>query len=94
MNAKDLYRELWTKEPSIPIFSRGWWLDATAGEENWDVALVRHGNQVMAAMPYMLRRRYGMKVLSQPSASTLLDRICGSKSCTWIFATKFFSSRR
>ncbi len=72
MNAKDLYRHLWIKEPSIPIFSRGWWLDATAGSENWDVALVRKGGQVMAAMPYVERSRYGMKVLSQPPLTQTL----------------------
>lgn len=72
MSAKELYRDLWIKEPSIPIFSRGWWLDATAGRDNWDVALVRSGDQVQAAMPYAVRRRYGMKVLSQPALTQTL----------------------
>ena len=71
-SAKDLYRRLTAKEPSIPIFSRDWWLDATAGDENWDVALVRNGNQVLAAMPYAMRRRYGMKALGQPALTQTL----------------------
>lgn len=72
ISAKDLYRQLTEKEPSIPIFSRDWWLDATAGSENWDVAMVRNGNQVLAAMPYVVRRRYGMKVLNQPALTQTL----------------------
>jgi hypothetical protein len=66
MNEKEIYREFSMHEPSLPIFSRDWWLDATAGPENWNVALVRKGGEVVAAMPYVVRRRYGLKVLGQP----------------------------
>ena len=72
MSAKDLYRELVAKEPSIPIFSRDWWLDATAGSEHWDVAMVKSGSEVQAAMPYMKRRRCGMTILGQPALTQTL----------------------
>jgi hypothetical protein len=72
MNSKELYRQLWMKEPSIPIFSRGWWLDAAAGSEHWDVALVKSGDRIIAAMPYVMRRRYGMKALTQPALTPKL----------------------
>jgi hypothetical protein len=72
MSAKDLYRELVASEPSIPIFSRDWWLDATAGRENWDVAMVKSGSEVQAAMPYMKRRFYGMNILGQPALTQTL----------------------
>ncbi|MCL1944110.1 MAG: GNAT family N-acetyltransferase [Candidatus Azobacteroides sp.] len=39
MTDKEQYRELCTKEPSIPIFSRDWWLDCVCGENQWDVLL-------------------------------------------------------
>lgn len=66
-SAKDIYRAFSRTEPSLPIFSRDWWLDATAGEKAWDAAVVVRGNKVMAAMPYVIGRRYGMTVISQPA---------------------------
>ncbi len=53
-------------ELSIPLFSTSWWLDATAGEENWDVALVCSDKKIVASMPYMLKKRYGFSILTQP----------------------------
>lgn len=37
MKPKEKYRALCEKEQAIQIFSRDWWLDATAGIDNWDV---------------------------------------------------------
>ena len=63
---KSIYREFSKNEPSLPIFSRDWWLDAAAGPDGWNVAVVESTGKVMAAMPYALRRRYGLRVVSQP----------------------------
>lgn len=62
---KDSYRKLCDYEPSIPLFSQAWWLDAVA-ENQWDVALVTKGDEVVAAMPYVLKQRWGMTIISQP----------------------------
>lgn len=66
MSAKEKYRELCSKDPSIPIFSRDWWLDATAGTLGWDVAIVEKNGAVIAAMPYSIQKRHGFTVVSQP----------------------------
>jgi hypothetical protein len=54
---------------SIPwvnsIFEQPWWLDAVAPGQ-WDVAEVTRGDQVVARMPYMVRRRFGLTTISQP----------------------------
>lgn len=63
----DKYRALCAQEPSIPLFSQAWWLDATAGKGNWDVALVHKGDTIVAAMPYVSRKRYGLLMLGQPT---------------------------
>lgn len=63
---KDVYRRLCEAEPSIPLFSRAWWLDAVAGND-WDVALVEKGDEVVACMPYVKKRRYGFTFISQPA---------------------------
>ncbi len=68
MVAKEKYRELCTTEPSIPIFSKDWWLDAVCGEDNWDVVLVENkGSNIIAAMPYYaIKNRYGFKEIIMP----------------------------
>lgn len=68
---KDIYRQLCESEPSIPFFSRAWWLDTVAGE-NWDVVLVEKGGDVVAAMPYAWKQRYGFTVISQPPLTQTL----------------------
>lgn len=72
MSAKDRYRTFSRNEPSLPVFSRDWWLDATAGPDAWDVALVIKGNDIVAAMPYVVRRRYGLTVIGQPALTQKL----------------------
>ena len=68
----DKYRTLCTQELSIPLFSQAWWLDATAGEGAWDVALVEKGGGIVAAMPYVPRQRYGFTLLGQPALTQTL----------------------
>ena len=63
---KEKYRQLCGQEPSIPLFSQPWWLDATAGPDAWDVALLEKGGLVLATMPYLRRRRAGFRISTQP----------------------------
>ena len=53
MNNKSKYRQFCSTEKNIPIFSRDWWLDAVAGDENWGVALVEQNNEIVASLPYV-----------------------------------------
>lgn len=67
MKDKEIYRELCEKEESIPLFSQAWWMDATCGESNWDVLLVRdRQGSICAALPYLLKRKWGLKFICQP----------------------------
>ena len=52
MTDKDRYKELCTTEPSIPIYSRDWWLDCVCGENNWNVLLYEKNGKIEASMPY------------------------------------------
>lgn len=49
--AKEKYRRLCQTEPTIPIFSRDWWLDAVCGEDCWQVLLVEQKEQILLALP-------------------------------------------
>ena len=73
MSSKDLYRDFCASEPTIPIFSRDWWLDAVCGgAENWDVALVEKGAKVIASMPYYLKKKAGFSLLTHPPLTQTL----------------------
>lgn len=79
----ELYTCLCKNESSIPLFSQAWWLDATAGPGNWDVALVRKDDDIVASLPYMVKKQYGFTILSQPALTQTLGpwlRDSGGKS--------------
>jgi hypothetical protein len=61
------YRLFCERESSIPLFSQAWWLDATAGVNNWGVTLIEKGDVLIASMPYMHKKKYGLKILGQPA---------------------------
>jgi hypothetical protein len=72
MDSQAVFRDFSAREASLPIFSRAWWLDATAGPDCWNAAVVTRGGKVCAAMPYVVRRRYGMTVIGQPALTQKL----------------------
>ncbi|QVL51279.1 MAG: GNAT family N-acetyltransferase [Thiocapsa sp.] len=72
MILKDKYRQLCLTEPSIPIFSRDWWLDAVAGADHWNVALVEQGDRIDAALPYVIIKYQGFILLAHPPLTQTL----------------------
>lgn len=54
------------------IFSSPWWLDATAGEGNWGLCEVKENGKTVASIPWVMKQRLGIKVLSQPSLTQTL----------------------
>jgi len=66
MTDKDLYRELCAKEPTIPIFSKDWWLDAVCGRDEWDAVVIEKNGNVVGAMPYYKTRKYGFDIIRMP----------------------------
>lgn len=72
MDNRDLYRELAPDNELIPLFMRPWWLDATCGQHSWDVSLVKRGAKIRAALPYVLKRRFGLRLIGQPLLTQFL----------------------
>ena len=66
MSFKEEYREFCKEEKEIPIFSRDWWLDAVCGEPNWDVVLFKRNKNIVASMPFFVRERFGLRLISMP----------------------------
>jgi lipid II:glycine glycyltransferase (peptidoglycan interpeptide bridge formation enzyme) len=52
------------KKHYIPLFSQHWWLDAVCAE--WDVAIVKKGEQVTGAWPYPVEKKAGITLLRTP----------------------------
>jgi len=66
----DFYR-IWSEaERTLPLFSKGWWLDAVA-PGRWGVSVVKKEDNIVASMPYVrggtvLRVITGPRILGQP----------------------------
>lgn len=72
MDDKAAYRALCEDDTSLPLFLQAWWLDATCGDNGWNVALVRNGGGIQAALPYQIKRVRGFTVVSQPALTQFL----------------------
>ena len=66
MSNKQEYIEFCKKEQNIPIFLQPWWLDSTCKEENWDVILVKQGNNIIASMPIYKEKKYIFDYITLP----------------------------
>jgi len=66
------YRQHSDYTPELPLFSRGWWLDAAAGEKNWDAVFVEKGENIIASMPFVISRSKGFVKLTQPALTQAL----------------------
>lgn len=71
MTSKEKYRILCATEKTIPIFSRDWWLDAACGR-NWDVVVAEAGGEVVAALPFHVKTKFGLKALAAPKLTPRL----------------------
>jgi GNAT acetyltransferase-like protein len=64
-----------THADSIPhvnaVFEQPWWLDAVAPGA-WAEAVVRNGGEVVARLPYPIRRRAGLTTIAQPPLTQTL----------------------
>jgi len=49
-----------------PIFLQPWWLEAVAPGQ-WDYVVVKRGEEIAAAMPYVSRMRFGWRFIEGPS---------------------------
>jgi hypothetical protein len=53
------------------VFEQPWWLDAVA-PGLWDEVLIRQGTNVVARLPYVRVRRYGLETIVQPQLTQTL----------------------
>lgn len=75
LTAKEEYRQLCETSTRPLIFQTALWLDAAAGENNWDVILTKKGDQITGAFPYVTRKKYGFFEVTLPPLTYYLGPI-------------------
>jgi hypothetical protein len=64
-----------TRDESSPyastIFQQPWWLDAVA-PGHWGEAVVNEGSRVLARMPYVVKKRFGLTAITMPPLTQTL----------------------
>ncbi|MGB5156414.1 GNAT family N-acetyltransferase [Desulfobacterium sp. N47] len=53
------------------IFQKPWWLDAVAPGQ-WSAVEVKHGDEIVARFPYVMKNRFGNVMLTQPPLTQTL----------------------
>lgn len=61
-----LYQQFCQQVPDLPVFAQPWYLDAVCEGGEWDAAVVRYGELLVAAMPYFLKRKGPFRYLAMP----------------------------
>lgn len=69
---KDLYLRWSAGRPDIPVFSRGWWLDAVCDKGEWDVVLFEDDHRILAALPFYRKRRASFSLVTMPRLTPIL----------------------
>ena len=83
------------REETLPsvnsVFEQPWWLDTVAPGQ-WSAASVRRGDDVVARLPYMSRRRYGLTTIVQPHLTQTLGPWLAPATCK--YAKRLESEKR
>lgn len=56
---------------SNSIFQQPWWLDAVA-PDRWSEAIIKRGDNIVARWPYVIKKKYGLTLLTQPPLTQTL----------------------
>lgn len=60
MTDLEKYRQFSESEKTIPLFSKGWWMDAVC-QDDWDVILIEENKQIITSMPYYFQDKNGTR---------------------------------
>lgn len=71
MPDKQKYAYWIADQPKVPIFLQPWWLDAVCVGKHWEAKIWEEKGEVIAAMPYLLRHRMGMRFVVMPQMTQL-----------------------
>ncbi|MBH20101.1 MAG: methicillin resistance protein, partial [Crocinitomicaceae bacterium] len=66
MEDNKTYYNKFCKKNELPIFFQPWWLDSTAGKNNWGVAIYEKSNEVFGVLPFFFKNKAIFKFLGLP----------------------------
>ena len=64
MTDREKYRQFSETEKTIPLFSKGWWMDAVC-QDNWDAIIIEENGQPVATLPYYQSVTEGRKEIKK-----------------------------
>ncbi len=62
---KETYRKFCEKD-AVPLFLQAWWMDAVCVKGSWDVLLYEKQGDILATMPFHVRKKFGLKFIIEP----------------------------
>lgn len=71
MDNKTTYREFCKTKENLPVFLYDWWLDAVCNDD-WDVALVKPDNEILAFMPFHFKNVLTFRISILPQLTQFL----------------------
>ena len=63
---KEKYIRFCEQNDFVPIFSQPWWMDAVCVDGYWDVLLYEKDDKVLGALPYYVKKKFGLSYITQP----------------------------
>ena len=63
---KEKYIRFCEENDFVPIFSQPWWMDAVCVDGYWDVLLYEKNGEILGALPYYVKKRFGLSYITQP----------------------------
>lgn len=66
MISKEKYIRFCENNPDIELYAKPWWLDVCCGAKNWNVATVVKNDKIVAALPFFVKSKSGMKYITVP----------------------------
>jgi len=73
VDRKHTYKLHYNSLTAIPIFNQIGWLNAVAEEGNWEVAVVKKENDVVATLPYFYKKKYVTDIITTPKHTPWLS---------------------
>lgn len=58
----------------LPLFHQPWWLDAVC-EGEWDVAMHKENEVIVAVWPYQIEKKWGFKIIRNPLLTAYLGPV-------------------
>lgn len=81
MNSNKIkYAKFISNFDDVSIFSQPWWLDAVCGENNWDVVLVERDGMPVGSLPYFIKKKWFLNVITQPPLTQTIEPLFDIKA--------------